>query len=68
MKTVSIAMPQVNSPYCRVSVTVQLDNVMLPLEIADVSDYFTIRLDAPYDLYAFAVDESKVGLDWRCRC
>ncbi|MEO0127965.1 MAG: hypothetical protein ABIL44_09475 [candidate division WOR-3 bacterium] len=36
------------------------------IKVDDISDYFTIQLNAPYDLYAFAVDESKVGLDWRC--
>ncbi|MGB9722171.1 MAG: hypothetical protein ACPL28_11925, partial [bacterium] len=30
-----------------------------------VSDYFTIRLNAPYDLYCFARDEARVGLDWK---
>ncbi len=56
-------MPQVNSPYCRFFVRAWLDNF---IKVDDISDYFTIQLNAPYDLYAFAVDESKVGLDWRC--
>ncbi|MEO0094988.1 MAG: hypothetical protein ABIL66_03755 [candidate division WOR-3 bacterium] len=54
-------MPQVNSPYCRVFVRAWLDNF---IKVDDISDYFTIRLDAPYDLYCFEKDESKVGLDW----
>lgn len=66
IKTISPALPQVNSDYCRVAVTVQLDNVMSSFEIYDVSDAFTIQLNAPYDLYAFAVGEARVGLDWKC--
>ncbi|MGQ9621411.1 MAG: hypothetical protein ACUVTX_10575, partial [Bacteroidales bacterium] len=53
-KTIQFAMPQVNSPYCRVFVRAWLDNFT---KEDFVSDYFTIQLSAPYELYAFAVDE-----------
>lgn len=51
---------RINSPYCRLSLRAWLDNLT---KEDFVSDYFTIKLSDPYDLYAFLVEEARVGLD-----
>ena len=61
-KTIQFAMPQVNSNNCKIRIRAPLDN---RTAINDISATFAIRLEKPYDLYCFFVDESKVGLDWK---
>jgi pimeloyl-ACP methyl ester carboxylesterase len=64
IKTIQFAIPQVNSPLCKIRVKALLDTKIDVRQV--MTETFTIRIDEPSELYCFDKDESKVGLDWLC--